>query len=93
MSRPAIDGIAVFIVSTPAPTLKRTPRSKGRRIWKRWVARDYNWTRYESPVPDGRVLRSSEGLHMTYQTYVELQSRGRAGVVSPARPDTIPAGP
>ena len=67
-----LNGICVFIVRTPTPTLKRTPRSKGRRILKKWVSRSYNWTHCESAVPDGQVLQSPVGLHMTHHTYLNL---------------------
>ena len=73
MRHQTLNGMPVFIVHEPEPFQHSKPRSKRRRIRKKWAKNPKNWTTPRAAVEYPQVLRTRQGLIMDRRTFVELK--------------------
>jgi hypothetical protein len=64
--------LPIVVTPDPLPVLVqyKFPRSKKRRIRRKWTARpdNFHWTASNNPIPDGEVWRTAEALHANPRT-------------------------
>lgn len=63
----------VAVSPDPRPRQIRFPRSKRRRIRRKWKRRPENWRRDDNPVEDGVVLRVGDRLVTNPRTYARMK--------------------
>lgn len=68
-------GIPIQVIKCEEPRQLRFPRSKRRRIRKKWSRRADNWTKPKPIVSDGQVLQMGKVLCMNEKTLQSIKTR------------------
>lgn len=83
---PSFFGVPIFVVPEPRDVQVRFPRSRRRRIRKKWAARPENWSTGTAMIEEGEVWKTSDGLYMRAATAAQV----RAAVLNSRCPEGAP---